>query len=89
MASKMATEKVHVCVLIVDVQDFLLKQYSEKMIYKGFYIPICLSKYANYESTCCSEHIRGTALLSKMTSKIAPKLAKSLLIQCLKQIDID
>ena len=36
-------------------------QYRENMIYKGFYIPICLSTYAYCESTCCSEHSRGTA----------------------------
>ena len=51
MASKMAAEKVHFRVLILDVQDLLLKQYRENMIYKGFYISTCLSKYAYYEST--------------------------------------
>ena len=67
MASKMAAEKV---------QDLLLKQYRENMIYKGFYIQICLPKYAYYETTCCSEHIRETALLSKMTSKMDIETSK-------------
>ena len=35
--------KVHFRVLILDVQDPLLKQYRKIVIYKGSYIPTCLS----------------------------------------------
>ena len=76
MASKMAAEKVHFRVLILDVQDPLLKQYREIVIYKGSYIPTRLSKYADYESICCGKHIRVTALLFKMASKMATETSK-------------